>query len=332
VIIPGEPALVLAPMDGVTDHLMRGFLTARMPINYCVSEFIRVAHLVPPRHIFISDVPELLNGSKTASGTGVGVQLLGGDPDLLAKAAVVAVECGAQVIDLNFGCPAPTVNRHDGGATLLRYPDRIKDIVAAVRGAVPNDIPVSAKLRLGWDDPRAIYLNAEMAVAGGASWITIHGRTKEQGYTPPAYWKPIGEVRRSVGVPVVANGEIWSLSELKRCQEESGCEHFMLGRGLLANPTLAAECASFLGIKLKVSIGPQLLTGATLWRELLGELVLESRSAKESDRRTLARVKQWLNYAHKRGSISWFDSIKRARDSAELKTILGLIGDSLVYS
>jgi tRNA-dihydrouridine synthase C len=325
VIRAGEPALVLAPMDGVTDHLMRGFLTARMPISYCVSEFIRVAHLVPPRHIFAADVPELLTGAKTASGTPVGVQLLGGDPELLAQAALVAVGCGAEVIDLNFGCPAPTVNRHDGGATLLKYPERIKAVVAAVRAAVPRDIPVSAKLRLGWDDPQAIYLNAEMAVAGGASWITIHGRTKEQGYTPPAYWKPIGEVRRNVAVPVVANGEIWSLVELKRCQDESGCEHFMLGRGVLANPTLALDCANYLGIKSLGRSSVRWLSGVTRWRDLLADLVLESRSAQESDRRTLARVKQWLSYAHKQRSIGWFDSVKRTRDTAELMASLGRI-------
>jgi tRNA-dihydrouridine synthase C len=324
-IYSDKPALVLAPMDGVTDYLMRGLLTRRMPFTYCVTEFIRVSALVPPKHVFFKDVPELLRSSETESGVPVGVQLLGGDPDRLAQSALLAVSLGAKVIDLNFGCPAPTVNRHDGGATLLKFPDRIEAIVTAVRRAVPTEIPVSAKLRLGWDDPRAIHVNAERAVRGGASWITIHGRTKFQGYTPPAYWDPIGEVRKSVSVPVVANGEIWSVDDLKRCQDQSGCNHFMLGRGALANPELARDCARHLGLQIGDA---QNLTASNrweMWRSLIDELVLRSRTEAESDRRTLSRVKQWLNYAHHKGAISWFDQVKRVRDTRELQTALNAI-------
>jgi tRNA-dihydrouridine synthase C len=319
------PALVLAPMDGVTDFLMRGLLTARMPFTYCVTEFIRVSGLVPPKHVFLKEVPELLTASRTESGAPVGVQLLGGDPDRLAQSALVAVGLGAQVIDLNFGCPAPTVNRHDGGATLLKFPERIEAIVSAVRSAVPVHIPVSAKLRLGWDDPTAIYENAARAARGGASWITIHGRTKFQGYTPPAYWEPIGEVRRSLSIPVVANGEIWSVDDLKRCQEQSGAIHFMLGRGALANPTLAQGCAEYLGLEVLEAQQLARLTRWEMWRGCLEELVTRSRTAAESDRRTLSRVKQWLNYAHHRGAISWFDRVKRVKDTHELQLVLSAL-------
>lgn len=320
-IVRDKPAVVLAPMDGVTDALMRRILTRRMPFSYCVTEFLRVSQLVIPAHVFKKEVPELALGAQTQSGTPVGVQLLGGDPERIAQSALVAVEAGATVVDLNFGCPAPTVNRHDGGATLLRYPERIEAIIRAVRSALPEQVPVSAKLRLGWDDPRAIYENAERAAKGGAAWITIHGRTKMQGYTPPAYWRPIGEVRRAIGVPVVANGEIWSLDDLKRCQEETGCEHFMLGRGALANPRLVQACAEYLGL-VKCDGGSTTSSHDTHWRNLIGELVLESRNAQESDRRTLSRVKQWLNYAHHRKAISWFDVIKRAQDTKELGVLL----------
>ncbi len=322
------PALVLAPMDGVTDALMRGFFTARVPFTYCVSEFVRVSGLVPPAHVFRKEIPELVGGATTESGVPVGVQLLGGDPERLAESAQRAAGLGASVIDLNFGCPAPTVNRHDGGATLLRFPDRIEAIVSAVRQAVPPHIPVSAKLRLGWDDPNAIHVNAERAVRGGASWITIHGRTKMQGYTPPAYWKPIGEVKRNVAVPVVANGEIWCIDDLKRCQDESGCIHFMLGRGALANPLLVHECAEYLGIGRTPPLSVLGRRGFVLWRGLIDDLVRASRDAAEADRRTLARVKQWLNYAHHRRVIDWFDQVKRARDSRELATALDAIGAS----
>lgn len=325
-IVGTAPALVLAPMDGVTDWLMRRLLTGRMPFTYCVTEFIRVSGLVPPRHVFLKEVPELLEGARTSAGAPVGVQLLGGDPGRLAQSALQAVELGACVIDLNFGCPAPTVNRHDGGATLLQFPERIEAIVRAVRDAVPSQIPVSAKLRLGWDDPCAIHVNADRAARGGASWITIHGRTKMQGYTPPAYWKPIGEVRRNLDIPVVANGEIWSLDDLKRCQDESGCFHFMLGRGALAAPSLVAQCARHLGLE----VGPQCSEHIQYlmhdWGRLMSELIEASRSAAEADRRTVARVKQWLNYAHKRRTIDWFDRVKTCRDTAELQRALAQLG------
>lgn len=319
--VSGKATVGLAPMDGVTDALMRKLLTRTMPFSYCVTEFIRVSQLVPPKHVFTKQVPELSSAACTEAGTPVAVQLLGGDPDRLAQSAQVAVNAGATAVDLNFGCPAPTVNRHDGGATLLKYPDRIEAIVRSVRAALPSSIPVSAKLRLGWDDPRAVYENAQRVERGGASWITIHGRTKMQGYTPPAYWKPIGEVRKAVSIPVVANGEIWTLDDLKQCEEQSGCQHFMLGRGALANPQLALNCAQYLGTSSAQTASPP-VSGDLIWRTLVEELVTESRTAQESDRRTLSRVKQWLNYAHHRKEISWFDVVKRAQDTRELATLL----------
>lgn len=321
----GLPALVLAPMDGVTDHLMRQILTTRMPFSACVSEFVRISGLVPPAHVFTKSVPELHTNGKTVAGTPVALQLLGGDPEKLALSAERAVNLGARCIDLNFGCPAPTVNRHDGGATLLRYPERIKAIVSAVRSAVPREIPVSAKFRLGWDTPCSIQKNAEQAVLGGASWIAIHGRTKMQGYTPPAFWKPIGEVRRSLGIPVIANGEIWCLDDLKRCQEETESDHFMIGRGVLASPLLVLECASYLKIPHSQYLyGPE--DSSVLWANVVRDVVWLSRTAGEAERRTLSRVKQWLNYASKRGSIAWFDSVKRSRDTRELLRALECVG------
>lgn len=314
----GSPALVLAPMDGVTDALMREILTEVMPFTYCVTEFIRVSALVPSDRVFLNDVPELKSACRTASGAGIQVQLLGGNPERLAESAARAVSLGAQGIDLNFGCPAPTVNRHDGGATLLKFPDRVEEIVGAVRAAVPRQLPVSAKLRLGWDDMRAIHVNAERAARGGASWITIHGRTKTQGYTPPAYWGPIGDVRRALDIPVVANGEIWDVDDLRRCQDETGCEHFMIGRGALSEPGAVRGCAEALGIPTRSRDYSVVGDSPTLWRSLLSVVVQRSRSRQESERRTVARLKQWLNYAHKRGTVSWFDTLKRLPTSDEM--------------
>jgi tRNA-dihydrouridine synthase C len=311
----GRPAVVLAPMEGVTDFPMRQWMGERGGFSYAVSEFLRITQYVPPSHTFFSHVPELKTGSRTLSGLAVQVQLLGGDAELLAGSAAKAVELGAPAIDLNFGCPAPTVNRHDGGATLLKYPCRIRDIVEAVRKAVPAHIPVSAKLRLGFDRMDSIHENAERAAEGGASWITIHGRTKVQGYMPPAYWGPIGEVNRRLGIPVVANGDLWTIEDLRRCRDETGCEHFMLGRSAMANPNLARQVSKELGVGawteqecLPVSSGLQ------DWAPLVDRFVEISLPITEHPRYCLNRVKQWVRMAHVRGAVPWFDELKKHTD------------------
>jgi tRNA-dihydrouridine synthase C len=322
----GEPALILAPMEGVTDYPMRALLSSLGGFAFCVSEFLRVSHEVPPAKVFLRHVPELKHGSRTSSGVPVQVQLLGGDPGRLAESARVAVELGAWGIDLNFGCPAPTVNRHDGGATLLKYPSRIYDIVRAVRDAVPAHLPVSAKLRLGWDTVDAIYENADRAVQAGASWITIHGRTRVQGYAPPALWTPIGEVKRRVSVPVVANGDLWTIEDIRRCREETGCEHFMLGRGAMAAPYLPKLAAQEL-LKGKEESLPSAYAPAE-WAALLhrfGEISTDF-GAPNHDY-VLRRMKQWLSMARHGKSIDWFDAIKRCESPEGLvATIRGIAG------
>jgi tRNA-dihydrouridine synthase C len=300
-------------MDGVTDAVMRAVLSERGGFTFCVSEFLRISKAVPHPRVFRAHVPELSDGCRTPAGLPVQVQLLGGDPAKLALAAQVAVRAGARAVDLNFGCPARTVNRHDGGATLLQYPDRIRAIVAAVRAALPADVPVSAKLRLGWDDIRAIHVNAERAAEGGAAWITIHARTKCQGYRPPAYWKPLGEVRARLGIPVVANGEIWTVADLRRCRDETGCCHFMLGRGAVADPSLVHAAARELRIPGAQGVAPFTKTPGE-WLPLvkrLAELTPEPGAV-------VPRVKQWLRIANHDGRLAWFDAVKQREGLAEL--------------
>jgi tRNA-dihydrouridine synthase C len=316
-IVLGVPAVVLAPMEGVTDPPMRTLLTRLGGFRYCVSEFIRVSQSVPGPRVFRRHVPELAAGGRTLAGAPVQVQLLGGDPERLAEAARTAIETGARAIDLNFGCPARTVNRHDGGATLLKYPERIRTIVATVRQAVPAHLPVSAKLRLGWDCGSAIHENAERAAEGGASWITIHGRTKEQGYRPPAYWGPIGAVRRRLSIPVVANGEIWSVDDFRRCREETGCEHYMLGRGALANPWLATALLQELTGR-RDDTRPLPLDSPADWLPLIREFLAVMRAADRPDASILAKVKQWLGLINHSGRRPWVIELRRASSLGQL--------------
>lgn len=328
---PEIPALILAPMDGVTDAPMRALQGEMGAFSFAVSEFVRVSSEAPPQHVFLRHVPELQAGAITPSGLPVQVQLLGGDPDRMALAAQVAVAAGATAIDINFGCPAPTVNRHDGGATLLKYPDRIQTVVAAVRAATPVEIPVSAKLRLGWDSTDAILENAARAAEGGASWLTIHGRTRLQGYAPPVAWEPIGIVRERLSLPIVANGDIWSVADFRRCREETGCLHYMLGRGALADPRLPMQIAQELGIE-RPDHAYSALVGQG-WVPRLQRLVDWTQFYGECrPGPPLRRIKQWLNMAARFGSFTGFDAIKRAQTIEEIVEIFALLLNVFVSS
>jgi len=231
------------------------------------------------------------------------------------------VEAGARAVDINFGCPAKTVNRHDGGATLLKYPARIREIVAAVRAAVPTHLPVSAKIRLGWDSTALLLEIADSAAAGGASWLTIHGRTRAQGYAPPAYWNPIGEVQARLSIPVVANGDLWTVEDLRRCQAETGCRHFMLGRGAVADPTLARRCAAELGIAPTGAVDTERVGD---WVPSLRRLAcLTERIEGKVSPRIVCRWKQWLKLASQHGGFTGFEAVKRAETMEDVLAALG---------
>jgi tRNA-dihydrouridine synthase C len=318
-LVPSEPALVLAPMEGVTDAPMRALQGASGAFTYAVTEYLRIAHRVPGRTVIWRHVPELRNGARTVTGLPVQVQLLGGDPGRMAEAAARAHEAGATAIDLNFGCPAATVNRHDGGATLLKYPGRLREIVAAVRAALPPNIPVSAKLRLGWECVEDVFTNAAMAAEGGAAWITIHARTRTQGYAPPVYWPLVGQVRERLTIPVIANGDIRTLADFRRCRDETGCRHFMLGRGALADPRLPRRIAAELGLAVPIPDDREID-----WARELRRLDEWTPGVFDGPpEKAVLRLKQWLRLAAAYGTFPAFDAVKRAASPAEVFAVLG---------
>lgn len=276
--------IVLAPMEGVIDHLMRHMLTSLGGIDLCMTEFVRIVDQKLPDRVFTRLCPELNHGSKTPNGTPVRIQLLGQDPHWLAENAVVATELGSPGIDLNFGCPAKAVNKNKGGAVLLTEPETLYQIAKSVRDAVDSDLPVTAKMRLGYEDKSLAIENAQALAAGGVNEIAIHARTKVEGYKPPAYWSWIKTIQEQIETPLIANGEIWSPEDAVNCQQQSGCENLMLGRGALAIPNLASWIK---GESEKLS-----------WRQVL-ELLLEySKYEIEGDKGLYYsnRVKQWFVY------------------------------------
>jgi tRNA-dihydrouridine synthase C len=279
--------ILLAPMEGLLDQHLRDALTRLGGVDLCVSEFIRVTDQLLPERVFTRIVPELKRGGRTDAGTPVRAQLLGSDPACLADNAARLAGLGPAGIDLNFGCPAPTVNRHRGGAVLLDEPELVHAIVAAVRRAVPAAMPVSAKMRLGHRDEALMLDNARAIADAGAAELVVHARTKLHGYRPPAYWDRIARIREAVAIPVVANGEIWTLEDARRCLAESGCDALMLGRGMVADPGLA------LALRGQEATGWEAVV--PLLRRYWGRV-----ATTVAPRHRAGRVKQWLNLLRRR--------------------------------
>ena len=282
--------ILLAPMEGLLDHMLRDVLTRVGGIDRCVSEFIRITDQLLPRRVFTRIVPELLDGGRTPAGVPVRAQLLGSDPTCMAENAARLAELNPAGIDLNFGCPAKCVNRHRGGAVLLDEPELIAEIVGAVRRAIPADMPLSAKMRLGFMDSSRTLECALAMTESGAQELVIHARTKADGYKPPAYWDRIAHVREALAptVAVVANGEVWTVEDAQRCLRESGCDALMLGRGMVANPGLA------LAVRGQAGPGAAGLDWPAL-QPLMFQFWQQVR-AHVQPKHQAGRLKQWLHY------------------------------------
>ena len=299
-------------MEGVVDHLMRDMLTRVGGFDLCVTEFVRIVDQKLPQKTFYRLCPELHEGGKTPSGVPVRVQLLGQHPQWLAENALTAVELGSPGVDLNFGCPAKTVNKSKGGAVLLQYTELLHDIVKAVREAVPAHLPVTAKIRLGFEDKSLAIDNAVAIDEAGASELVVHARTKTEGYRPPAYWDWIKKIRANTRLPVIANGEIWSYEDAKRCQEMSGCNDVMIGRGALARPNLARH--------IRDNEAPM------SWPELAQLLIDYSGYEIYGDKGRYYpnRLKQWCGYLKRQYPQAevLFDNIRRLQKADEIVAVL----------
>lgn len=301
-------------MEGVVDHHLRDLLTRLGGIDVCVTEFVRVTDTRLPEKTFRRLCPELAHNSKTPAGIPVRVQLLGGKPGPMGYNAAKAASLGASAIDINFGCPAKTVNRNDGGACLLQSPNRVYDIVNAVRQQVPAHIPVTAKIRLGYENRESYLDNAQAAQDAGASELVVHARSKVDGYKPPAYWDYIGRINQRLTIPVIANGDIWSVADFIRCREQSGSQDFMMGRGLLACPDLAVQIKAFVAGQPHEPMS---------WQQICALLYRFHCEIKDlyPQKHLGSRLKQWLAYLKRNytGAEQLFETIKRQRSEEELE-------------
>ncbi|WP_067520157.1 tRNA-dihydrouridine synthase [Endozoicomonas ascidiicola] len=307
--------LILAPMEGVMDHDMRDLLTSVNTFDLCVTEFVRVTDTLLPNRVFYRTCPELKQGSRTSNGTLVRLQLLGSSPEYLALNAARAVKLGSPGIDLNFGCPAKGVNKNKGGAILLREPGLLFDIVKSVREAVPAEFPVTAKIRLGYEDKSLFMDNACAIQEAGASELVVHARTKAEGYRPPAHWEYINKIRGRLNIPVIANGEIWNHEDAQRCMTVSGCSDLMVGRSSLTTPNITTM--------IRDGVGPM------AWSSVLRLILQLSDRDRANDKWPYhpARMKQWLNYLRKAypEAQHLFERVRAMKDADEMVAIV--LGD-----
>ncbi|WP_350238038.1 tRNA dihydrouridine(16) synthase DusC [Pectobacterium colocasium] len=306
--------VLLAPMEGVLDSLVRELLTEVNDYDLCITEFLRVVDQCLPVKSFYRLCPELHHASRTPSGTLVRVQLLGQYPQWLAENAARAVELGSYGVDLNCGCPSKLVNGSGGGATLLKDPELIYQGAKAMREAVPAHLPVTVKIRLGWDSGDRQFEIADAVQQAGASELVVHGRTKEDGYKAECInWQAIGKIRQRLRIPVIANGEIWDWQSAQDCMATTGCDAVMIGRGALNVPNLSRV------IKYNEPRMP--------WPEVMLLLQKYVQLEKQGDTGMyhVARIKQWLSYLRKEydDATELFSDIRTLKTSADIARVIG---------
>lgn len=222
-----ECGIFLAPMAGITDSAFR-LIARRNGCDMAFTEMVSAEGLVR-------------NGTKTrkfielhSGERPTGVQLFGADADVLAKAAVIVEHSGADLLDINMGCPAKKVTRTGAGSALMKYPDKAARVVAKVRKAVT--IPLTVKIRAGWHGAINFGEIGKVAEGEGADAIIMHPRTVEQAFSGKSNWDLIGELKSILKIPVIGNGDIRSAADAKLMLASTGCNGVMVGRGALGNP------------------------------------------------------------------------------------------------
>ncbi|MGD1804274.1 tRNA dihydrouridine synthase DusB [Dapis sp. BLCC M126] len=227
-----------SPLSGVTDLVFRRLVRRHAPESMMYTEMVNATGL----H-YVKELPQIMEVDNNERP--ISIQLFDCRPDFLAEAAEMAVQEGADTVDINMGCPVNKITKNGGGSSLLRQPELAGEIVSKVVKAVP--VPVTVKTRIGWSNKEINILEfAKRMEDAGAQMLTLHGRTRAQGYNGPAKWEWITKVKEILSIPVIANGDIFSVDAAIRCLEETGADGVMCSRGTLGYPFLVGEIDYFL--------------------------------------------------------------------------------------
>ena len=225
--VPVYGDAILAPMDGYSDWPFRS-LCRELGSAMSYTEFVKVENILRG----FEHVEARLTYNQPERP--VVFQLYGDDPDLIVKAALRVEALGPDIIDINMGCPAKTVANRGAGVGLMRTPLKIARTFKKLSAALK--IPVTGKIRLGWEDFRSYKLVARIIEENGGSLIALHGRTKEQSYSGHANWDAVAEVKAAAGIPVIGSGDVRLVEDIERMKRYTGCDAVMIGRGAIANP------------------------------------------------------------------------------------------------
>ena len=234
-----DAPVFLAPMAGVTDTAYR-IIAHDMGCPLCYAE------MVSSQGIHFKNERTLSMLASEPAERPLAMQIFAATPEMAAEAAAYVEQLGtADILDFNMGCPAPKIVKNGEGSALMRDPERATAILTAIRKAVK--MPLSVKMRIGWDESSINVVDlAKRAEAAGVDAITVHGRTREQFYRGHADWEKIGEVRRAVSIPVIANGDVRTYDDLDRIREVTGCEAVMVGRAAQGNPWIFRQLTHYL--------------------------------------------------------------------------------------
>lgn len=279
----GCPYLFLAPMEGVGDRCFRKAMASVGGFDEGVTDFIRV-----PCNAHVKSLAKVYDANETAP-IPLAAQLMGSDPDLMADMAREIESRGAPRIDLNCGCPSNTVTGKGAGSSLLKDPSVLYEVAKSLVKAV--SIPVSVKMRSGYADTSLFKENLLAAQESGACFITLHPRTKVEGYTPPAKWELIAEAKSLLHIPVIGNGDILNAGHAHSMLEMTQCDAIMIGRGAVINPFIFHQVkASFSGI-------PYTPKWETLLRYF--EVYLAEIPNEMPERNKISKMKQLMSFLFK---------------------------------
>lgn len=296
-----------SPLSGVTDMVFRRLVRRYAPDSMMYTEMVNATGL----H-YVKQLPKIMEVDPNERP--ISIQLFDCRPDFLAEAAVKAVAEGADTVDINMGCPVNKITKNGGGSSLLRQPEVAEAIVREVVKAV--NVPVTVKTRIGWNDKEITILDfAKRMEDAGAQMITVHGRTRAQGYNGNARWEWITRVKEVLSIPVIGNGDIFSVEAAVRCLEETGADGVMCSRGTLGYPFLVGEIDHFLktGEILPAPTPIQRLECARDHLQALWEYKGD-RGVRQARKHMTWYAKGFVGAAELRGQLSVIETVQQGLD------------------